>query len=96
MLLVASVVFVYYTTWALVLVRGSSPRVPCWLKPASPQPLLPPDNAAHKYFLPREWAVRIPALILLLGLSAVGAFVSTVMIREGRKRRAKEAAAKAQ
>ncbi|KZV90254.1 hypothetical protein EXIGLDRAFT_569411, partial [Exidia glandulosa HHB12029] len=68
MLLVASVVFVYYTTWALVL------------------PFLPPDNAVHQYFLPREWAVRIPALILLLGLSAVGAFVSTVMIREGRKR----------
>ncbi|EJD52994.1 hypothetical protein AURDEDRAFT_38235, partial [Auricularia subglabra TFB-10046 SS5] len=71
MLLVASFVFIYYTTWAIVL------------------PLLPPENPIHDYFLPREWAVRIPAIILLLGLSAVGTFVATVMIKEGRKQRAK-------
>ncbi|KAH7103840.1 dolichol phosphate-mannose biosynthesis regulatory [Auriculariales sp. MPI-PUGE-AT-0066] len=78
MLLVASVVFVYYTVWALVL------------------PLIPQDNSIHDYFPAREWAVRIPAIILFLGLSAVGAFVSMVMVKEGQKRKAKLAAVKTQ
>ncbi|KAF9510795.1 hypothetical protein BS47DRAFT_1246773, partial [Hydnum rufescens UP504] len=70
-LLVAAIVFIYYTLWAIIL------------------PFFPPTHSIHDYFPEREWAVRIPALILVVGLAAVGSFVGSVLIKEGRKRRAK-------
>ncbi|KAF8334323.1 uncharacterized protein EI90DRAFT_2970777 [Cantharellus anzutake] len=72
-LLVAVIVFVYYTLWALIL------------------PFFPPEHPIHNHFPPREWAVRIPAFLLVVGLSAVGAFIGSVLIKEGRKRREKNA-----
>ncbi|KAG9010948.1 hypothetical protein FRB94_009428 [Tulasnella sp. JGI-2019a] len=73
MLLVACIVFVYYTTWALVT------------------PFFPADHPLQNLFPPREWAVRLPAFILIVGMVAVGSFVGLVAIKEGRKRKAKAA-----
>ncbi|KAG8969671.1 hypothetical protein FRC03_001543 [Tulasnella sp. 419] len=71
LLLVASVVFTYYTFWTLIT------------------PFLPVDHPAQEYFPSREWAIRIPAFILVLGISAVGAFMGSVLLKESRKRKAK-------
>ncbi|CEL51639.1 Dolichol phosphate-mannose biosynthesis regulatory protein OS=Dictyostelium discoideum GN=dpm2-1 PE=3 SV=1 [Rhizoctonia solani AG-1 IB] len=71
MLLVAAFVFVYYTTWAILL------------------PLFPADHTLQSLFPPREWAVRLPAFILCVGLTAIGSFIAMVMVKEGRKQRQK-------
>lgn len=86
MLLVAAAVFVYYTTWAIVLVCLT---IASHVSLTVSQPFLPDTHPVHAYFLPREWAVRIPAMILVLGLSSVGLFVANVMVNEGRKKAAK-------
>lgn len=51
------------------------------------QPFLPPSSPLHNLFPAREWAVRIPALLMLAGLSAIGAFVGLVMVKSARKKR---------
>ncbi|CAE6454330.1 unnamed protein product [Rhizoctonia solani] len=71
MLLVAAFVFVYYTTWAILL------------------PLFPAEHPLQSLFPPREWAVRLPAFILCVGLAAIGSFIGMVMVKEGRKQRQK-------
>ncbi|ELQ44450.1 dolichyl-phosphate mannosyltransferase polypeptide 2 [Pyricularia oryzae Y34] len=44
-------------------------------------------------FPPREWAIRIPVILVLLGSAVVGSFLSVVMIRSNRKKAAKAKAA---
>ncbi|KAF8077924.1 dolichol phosphate-mannose biosynthesis regulatory [Lyophyllum atratum] len=68
MLLAAAVVFIYYTTWAILL------------------PFFDSSSQIHDFFPPREWAVRLPAFILVLGLSAIGAFVGSIIVKENRKK----------
>ncbi|EPQ58101.1 hypothetical protein GLOTRDRAFT_36421 [Gloeophyllum trabeum ATCC 11539] len=66
MLLAASVVFTYYTFWALLL------------------PFFDASNPIHDFFPSREWAVRLPAFILVSGLSAVGSFIGITVVKEKR------------
>ncbi|KAF8910954.1 dolichol phosphate-mannose biosynthesis regulatory [Gymnopilus junonius] len=68
MLLAASAVFTYYTTWAIIL------------------PFFDSSNPIHGWFPSREWAVRLPAFILVVGLSAIGLFLGSTIIRENRKK----------
>jgi len=68
MLLVAIVVFVYYTTWAILL------------------PLIDPSNPIHNFFPAREWAIRLPAFLLVLGLTAIGLFIGSTIIKENKKK----------
>jgi dolichyl-phosphate mannosyltransferase polypeptide 2 regulatory subunit len=72
MLLVASSVFTYYTTWAMLL------------------PFFDASNVIHSWFPPREWAVRLPAFILVVGLSAIGVFLGSTIIKE-KQRKAEQA-----
>lgn len=58
------------------------------------QPFLPSDSSLQALFPPREWAVRLPALILVVGLGGIGAFVGKVMIAEEQKRKEKAARVK--
>ena len=51
------------------------------------QPLLEPTNSIQGYFPDRNWAIRIPAALLLAGFSVVGLFTSYVMYQERKKRR---------
>ncbi|KAF9564619.1 dolichol phosphate-mannose biosynthesis regulatory [Agrocybe pediades] len=68
MLLAASFVFTYYTTWAMFL------------------PFFDSSNPIHDWFPAREWAVRLPAFILVVGLSAIGLFLGSTMLKESRKK----------
>ncbi|KAF8350686.1 dolichol phosphate-mannose biosynthesis regulatory, partial [Amanita rubescens] len=49
-------------------------------------PFFDSSSQIHSYFPPREWAVRIPAFLLVVGLSAIGAFVGTTIVKENRKK----------
>ncbi|KZT09436.1 uncharacterized protein LAESUDRAFT_646615, partial [Laetiporus sulphureus 93-53] len=62
MLFAAAVIFVYYTTWAVLL------------------PFFDASSPIHGYFPSREWAIRIPAFIVVLGLSAIGLFLGISII----------------
>lgn len=54
-------------------------------------PLLPIDSGLHEKFPAREWAVKLPAAILLVGLTAIGGFLGMVMLKEAQKQKAKRA-----
>lgn len=68
MLFTAFFVFIYYTTWAIVL------------------PLIDSSSPVHDYFPAREWAVRLPAFLLVVGLTAIGLFVGSTIVKENRKK----------
>ncbi|KAF9454512.1 dolichol phosphate-mannose biosynthesis regulatory [Macrolepiota fuliginosa MF-IS2] len=68
MLLAASVVFTYYTTWAILL------------------PFFDSSSQIHNFFPAREWAVRLPAFILVLGLSVIGGFIGKTIAKENKKK----------
>lgn len=53
-------------------------------------PFFDTSSPIHGYFPAREWAVRLPAFILVVGLSGIGFFVGCTVIRE-RKRKAQKA-----
>jgi len=68
MLLTASVVFIYYTIWAILL------------------PFFDTTSPIHDYFPAREWAIRLPAFILVVGLAMIGTFIGSTIIKENRKK----------
>ncbi|TDL27496.1 hypothetical protein BD410DRAFT_782584 [Rickenella mellea] len=49
-------------------------------------PFFEGSNVVHELFPPREWAVRLPAFVLLCGLAAVGSFVGLTIVKENRRR----------
>jgi dolichyl-phosphate mannosyltransferase polypeptide 2 regulatory subunit len=50
------------------------------------QPFVDDDHFLHSLFLPREWAIRIPVILVILGSTVVGSFLSVVMIKSNRKK----------
>ena len=64
----SSVIFLYYTTWALIV------------------PFVDIDHPLQRYFLPRKYAMLIPAVLLVLGVTLVGSFLALVMIRSAQKK----------
>lgn len=53
------------------------------------QPFFPPASPLLVLFpLSREWAIRLPALILLVGLSFVGILTGGVLIETAKRKRA--------
>ncbi|ESW95806.1 putative membrane protein [Ogataea parapolymorpha DL-1] len=48
-------------------------------------PFLEPDNFLQNLFLPREYAIKIPVLLLCIGVTFVGAFIGSVLIRSSKK-----------
>jgi len=72
MLFLAMAIFLYYTTWTIVL------------------PFLDEPGPIHRYFPSREWAVRIPAFILVVGLTGIGIFIGKTMLATNKRRAAKK------
>jgi dolichyl-phosphate mannosyltransferase polypeptide 2 regulatory subunit len=68
LLLVALVVFTYYTVWAIIM------------------PFVDADHPLHAYFLPRDYAVKIPAALLTLGVVVIFSFIAFVMLRSKAKK----------
>ncbi|KAL7342135.1 hypothetical protein BJY59DRAFT_584830 [Rhodotorula toruloides] len=63
--------------------------LPCFpaIRNGSSQPFLPPSSPLLILFpLSREWAIRLPALILLFGLCFVGMVTGFVLIETARKK----------
>ncbi|KAI0202214.1 dolichol phosphate-mannose biosynthesis regulatory protein [Astrocystis sublimbata] len=56
-------------------------------------PFVDSDHPLHSFFPAREWAIRIPVILILLGSAVVGSFLSVVMIRSNKKKAAKAKAA---
>ncbi|KAG9318508.1 hypothetical protein JVU11DRAFT_599 [Chiua virens] len=85
MLLVAAFVFVYYTTWAILLV-STSPSFVLQFTSHVQQPFFDKSSPIHDYFPPREWAIRLPAFLLVVGLSGIGWFVGSTILKEKAKK----------
>ncbi|EJD06033.1 uncharacterized protein FOMMEDRAFT_77985 [Fomitiporia mediterranea MF3/22] len=49
-------------------------------------PFLDKSNPLHDLFPPREWAVRIPAFLFVVGLSGIGSFIGVTVVKENRKK----------
>ncbi|GFZ47705.1 hypothetical protein JCM24511_05452 [Saitozyma sp. JCM 24511] len=50
-------------------------------------PFLSPTSPLHAFFPPREWAIRLPLLLLLTAVSGVGLFFARIVMGEARKKR---------
>ena len=50
------------------------------------KPFLDDDSKLHQYFPAREWAVRLPAFLFVVGLSGVGAFIGMTIAKENKKK----------
>ncbi|KAE9396072.1 hypothetical protein BT96DRAFT_885121 [Gymnopus androsaceus JB14] len=48
-------------------------------------PFFDSSNPIHDFFPAREWAVRLPLFILVVGLSGIGYFVGSTVIKEKQK-----------
>lgn len=53
-------------------------------------PFLDDDNLLQKFFLPRDYAIKLPVLLLLLAALAVGSFVGRVLIKNAQKEKLKK------
>ncbi|TFK29960.1 hypothetical protein FA15DRAFT_663271 [Coprinopsis marcescibilis] len=53
-------------------------------------PFLEDTNILHGFFPAREWAVRLPAFILVVGVTAIGLFIGSTIMKE-RQRKAQKA-----
>ncbi|EMR11494.1 hypothetical protein PNEG_00507 [Pneumocystis murina B123] len=45
------------------------------------KPFVNKDHPLHSFFLPREWAIRIPVVLLLTCFAVVMSFIALVMIK---------------
>ncbi|KAI3407100.2 dpm2 [Candida oxycetoniae] len=72
MILVAALVFIYYTTWVFVL------------------PFVDENSFLNKYFLPRDYAIKLPLLLLLIGGLGVSMFIARVLIKSQENKKSKK------
>ncbi|WWC67912.1 uncharacterized protein I206_101830 [Kwoniella pini CBS 10737] len=49
-------------------------------------PFISTNSSIHSIFPSREWAIKLPLLLLLLGITAIGLFFSKVLLSEARKK----------
>jgi len=49
-------------------------------------PLLDPSDPIHDFFPAREWAVRLPVFLLVVGLTGIGFFIGSTIVKENKKR----------
>jgi dolichyl-phosphate mannosyltransferase polypeptide 2 regulatory subunit len=50
------------------------------------QPFFDASSPIHDYFPAREWAIRLPAFVLVVGLAIIGNFIGFTIIKENRKK----------
>ncbi|CAH6719734.1 putative dolichol phosphate-mannose biosynthesis regulatory protein [[Candida] jaroonii] len=52
-------------------------------------PFVNDSNIINQFFLPRQYAIIIPLLLLLIGGVGVASFIANVMIKEAQKKKLK-------
>lgn len=62
-------------------------RVVCLRGVRSLQPFLDPSHALHALFPPRNYAIGIPVALLVLGVSGIGAFLASVLLKSEKKKK---------
>lgn len=85
MLSSAAIIFAYYTVWTILLVSNLKQPNCCgglFARDGFVQPFFDASSPVHGWFPSREWAVRIPAFILVVGISAIGTFIGIKVVRE--------------
>lgn len=50
------------------------------------QPFFDTSSPIHDLFPPREWAIRLPAFLLVVGLTGIGLFIGSTIVKENRKK----------
>ncbi|GME82143.1 unnamed protein product [Ambrosiozyma monospora] len=50
-------------------------------------PLLENDNPLQKFFLPRDYAIKIPVILLIIGVTLVGSFIGSVLLKSSQKKK---------
>lgn len=53
-------------------------------------PFLDEDNLLQSFFLPRDYAIKLPLLLLVLAILGVGSFVGNVLLKNAEKERLKK------
>jgi dolichyl-phosphate mannosyltransferase polypeptide 2 regulatory subunit len=53
-------------------------------------PFVDDSNALHSFFLPRDYAIKLPFLLLLLSGLGVSTFIGKVLIKNAEKERQKK------
>lgn len=53
-------------------------------------PFVSSTSILQSLFLPRDYAIKLPFLLLLLGLLAVGLFIGSVLIKNAEKAKKKK------
>lgn len=53
-------------------------------------PFLDDDNILQSFFLPRDYAIKLPLLLLVLAILGVGTFVGNVLVKNAQKEKLKK------
>ena len=53
-------------------------------------PFVDESSGLQSLFLPRDYAIKIPILLLLIGGLGVGTFIGSVLIKESNKKKSKK------
>lgn len=53
-------------------------------------PFVDDNNVLQSFFLPRDYAIKLPFLLLLLAALGVGSFVGNVLIKKAQKEQLKK------
>lgn len=55
-------------------------------------PFIIEDNILNQFFLPRDYAIKLPILLLFIAALGVGTFVGKVLIKNQQKQKSKKKA----
>lgn len=55
-------------------------------------PFINEDNILNQFFLPRDYAIKLPILLLFIAALGVGTFVGKVFIKNQQKQKSKKKA----
>lgn len=53
-------------------------------------PFIDEDNFLNQFFLPREYAIKLPLLLLIIAVLGVGTFVGKVLVKNQQKQKSKK------
>lgn len=53
-------------------------------------PFVDDSNVLQSFFLPRDYAIKLPILLLVLAGAAVGTFIGNVLVKKNQKAKSKK------